>query len=110
MNKVIDLHELDKCRSHGELVTLRQLDRERIQDLQNKIPKWQPIITAPRDGTYILLYRPSYDDRFKDSVREGKYHKYGMTGTWRVRSGGVWDIDAPTHWMPMPNPPYNKGE
>ena len=72
------------------------------------VPQWHPIETAPRDGSYIILYRPSNDGRHKDAVREGKYHRYGMSDTWRVRSGGVWDIDAPTHWMPMPQPP--KGE
>lgn len=53
-------------------------------------PQWQPIETAPRDGTEILGYR------------EG-------LGTWIVN----WDPDeqdfspgwTPTHWMPLPEPP-----
>lgn len=71
--------------------------------------QWQPIATAPKDGTYILLYRPVEDGRHKDAVREGKYHRYGMRYTWRVRSGCVWDIDAPTHWMPLPEAPAQEG-
>ena len=71
---------------------------------------WEPIKTAPKDGTYILLYRPAEDGRHKDAVREGKYHRYGISDTWRVRSGGNWDIDAPTHWMPLPPPPSGEGK
>lgn len=66
---------------------------------------WQPIETAKRDGTYILLHRPIDDHRQRRSVQEGKFHRYGMITTWRVSSGGIWDIDAPTHWMPLPKPP-----
>ena len=76
--------------------------------IANYTTQWQPIETAPKDGSYIILYRPSNDGRHKDAVREGKFHRYGMAETWRVRSGGVWDIDAPTHWQPLPEPPESE--
>lgn len=93
-------------RTHVEFDEATKLMKT-VSWLEQKVAEfqWRPIKTAPKDGTYILLYRPAEDGRQKDAVREGKYHRYGMNDTWRVRSGGVWDIDAPTHWMPMPNPP-----
>jgi hypothetical protein len=63
--------------------------------------EWQPIETAPKDGTYILLF-------IEDSV---------ISARWRIAD---WDVavlsshgcgccasgnSAPTHWMPLPEPP-----
>ena len=72
--------------------------------------QWKTIETAPKDGSYILLYRPVKDHRQRSEVKEGKFHRYGMKDTWRVMSGGIWDIDAPTHWMPLPRPPKTEGQ
>ena len=56
---------------------------------------WQPIETAPLDGTEILAY-------------------YDQSKTYHVmsRENDVWIDDAdqlvltwPTHWMPLPEPP-----
>ncbi len=69
---------------------------------------WQPISTAPRDGTFVLvwgvrmgsdmqprLFRSSFGGDF-----EGDTRPY-----WReVCPGFVGQIDA-THWMPLPEPP-----
>ena len=60
--------------------------------------KWQPIETAPKDGTAILVYTcnegfyvVSYDDIF--------------SAPWRVRNDEGLNEDQPTHWMPLPEPP-----
>lgn len=73
---------------------------------------WQPIETAPRDGTVILLF-------IEDHVIDGSWDRF-------VRQDGSiyeptsWDVarlsshgcgccssenDQPTHWMPLPPPP-----
>ena len=65
---------------------------------------WQLIDTAPKDGTRIILYRPSQEDETP------------VIGRWeRPASGqrrGQWDYPYennykphPTHWMPLPEPP-----
>jgi hypothetical protein len=62
--------------------------------------EWQPIETAPKDGTLILLYRDGHH----------------VLGCWR--EDGYWSDDielffgteyarenVPSHWMPLPEPP-----
>jgi hypothetical protein len=66
---------------------------------------WQPIKTAPRDGTNILL-------RFgSDGVSQGKYIP-GLPHPWQfidTNNGVSWLINyatdgsgGPSHWMPLP--------
>jgi hypothetical protein len=70
---------------------------------------WQPIATAPKDGSDILLFNGSsqrmqvcswgYDDLFKSEPKEwifgesqGEHNEYSV-------------FDNPSHWMPLPPPP-----
>lgn len=73
---------------------------------------WQPIETAPKDGTEILIFRPI-----------GTQHDPWMfVATWQqcdgcgsVVDGGIFMSNAcvdsyvgtthATHWMPLPEPP-----
>lgn len=70
--------------------------------------EWQPIETAPRDGTTILCYFPLdglgagwcrvvpvfFDDR------------YGRNWTFASRAASGFSRDyLPTHWQPLPEPP-----
>jgi hypothetical protein len=61
--------------------------------------EWQPIETAPKDGTELLLYGPF--------VPTGG--TYMDIGRWTDYADGFWDWSAddsqPTHWMPLPSPP-----
>lgn len=65
---------------------------------------WQPISTAPKDGTQILAYA-------KGPYRDERY--YGVA-EWAVpdprglgrRDDWFWPYAIrPTHWMPLPEPP-----
>ncbi len=57
-------------------------------------PKWQPIGTAPRDGTNILIYEAD-----EGTVRVARWRDdtipTGWTGSER----------SPSHWLPLPLPP-----
>ena len=58
--------------------------------------EWQPIDTAPQDGSMILLWIEGY---------------HPMTGgwSWYDADSGGWDTRIGflpfTHWMPLPEPP-----
>lgn len=58
---------------------------------------WQPIETAPRDGTHFLAYEPTGD------MYRAAYHSHGYV----MAFGGqpVVNPPEPTHWMPVPASP-----
>lgn len=73
------------------------------------VPQWQPIDTAPKDGTAVLV-GCSYFRHGKSQVTLA-WHERGM---WA--EGMYWDEGEekmvvaqcefrPTHWMPLPTPP-----
>ena len=77
---------------------------------------WQPIETAPKDGTLLLLYSNT------------EYYKEVVFGSWRCDNSDYeesepmwldtsyddWSIGLnscplyPTHWMPVPEPPNDQ--
>lgn len=61
---------------------------------------WQPIETAPRDGTPVLGYMPSYYQG-----KGGRSVILWLDGEWFDNRAFATD---PSHWMPLPDPP--KGE
>ena len=80
---------------------------------------WQPIETAPKDGTRVRLWQPGNPGWSED----GYFYKWKRLEEWRsVRaiphagrgpSGSgeqaetVWkpQVLTPTHWQPLPAPP-----
>ncbi|MGH6848470.1 MAG: DUF551 domain-containing protein [Methylocella sp.] len=64
--------------------------------------KWRTIETAPMDGTSILVFSP---------VDYAVLEASPQIGVWIGRWVTAWDhtvITAPTHWMPIPEPPSAK--
>ena len=69
----------------GDLVGLRRLD-----------PGWQPIETAPKDGTVFLAWAPG---------REGLPPMFSLCA-WHPDGGFCIDeLREATNWMPLPEPP-----
>jgi hypothetical protein len=76
---------------------------------------WQPIETAPRDGTWFMVCNA--DDEY-ESYEVGRYlplwrYKYVEVGDGLFRKERVSDYDwegfnnfhRATHWMTLPEPP-----
>jgi hypothetical protein len=79
---------------------------------------WQPIETAPK-GHYILVTNPSWDDgswwQGRPAIMAFYDAKYAVSGKWE-KAAWEWrdsrnyrlemtEERAPTHWMPLPEPP-----
>jgi hypothetical protein len=60
---------------------------------------WQPIETAPRDGTRVLLARAGI---------EAQHTAFWSEGVWRC--GNQQYFNKPTHWRPLPPPPQTGGK
>ena len=61
---------------------------------------WQPIESAPKDGTDIILWLP-----WIGRVRTGRWT---MHKRWSADFGVAYRLPLlgePTHWMPLPAPP-----
>ena len=74
--------------------------------------KWQPIESAPKDGTRIMVgnehgawvaeWRPVYQSGYRPAdpwASAMLNHEHMRDG------GGVLRHSPPTHWMPLPEPP-----
>ena len=59
---------------------------------------WQPIETAPKDGTGILVYTRN------DNIYVVAYDNY-FSAPWRIRNDQGLNVSVPTHWMPLPAAP-----
>ena len=73
---------------------------------------WQPIETAPKDGTEIVGLRLRTKQARVCSWRDTRnyYHPvFGRcnTDTWWMDDTG--EIFDPTHWQPLPEPPEMEG-
>lgn len=68
--------------------------------------QWQPIATAPKDGTAILALSRSLGYvivLWSEDDNERK--KWSSSSNWRVKWDGDFLATAPTHWIPIPAPP-----
>lgn len=65
---------------------------------------WQPIETAPRDGTKCLFFSPGYRRAHNENARRPHMKVDAFSGKWPDARYQL--PEAPyTHWMPLPEPP-----
>jgi hypothetical protein len=61
--------------------------------------EWQPIETAPKDGTPIIVYRPKFDGDYIPKVGEDYWHQ-------RLKCWAKSRSDTPpVKWQHFPEPP-----
>ena len=63
--------------------------------------EWQPIETAPKDGTIVLVI----DENGEICLGSNSGGKYWSSVD---SEGGRDDFDEPTYWMTLPAPPEDK--
>lgn len=101
------------CAALGSPEEVPAFIKDQFDRLRND-RQWQPIETAPRDGTRILLYRPlaetTHDDIIdikrgmpSDQTCWAKTIPQGMDST-NYTDGYC----KPTHWMPLPEAPKHQ--
>lgn len=83
---------------------------------------WQPISTAPRDGTAVLVMSDDWPGTPSGRAEECNGHNTYVAEWWEAESDddeGEWvcymDMPSeprcpiePTHWMPLPKPPMHE--
>lgn len=88
------------------------MDRS-MQIRRDLAASWQPIETAPKDGSRILLWtdtRALADQTYIETICDGEHFAVAQIGVWeRCYDGSIgWSIERigeATHWMPLPPPP-----
>jgi hypothetical protein len=90
---------------HDAAELINRLSVERAELMAALKAKWQPIETAPKDGTEVLIYGLAWED-----AQRGNYYAVAafLDGAWRDSPEDVddgWEMNSPTHWMPLPTPP-----
>lgn len=71
---------------------------------QNEQYQWQPIESAPKDGTFIMLImagnNPHSNEPYIPAILRWLSDRWGDDDT-----DEDWSNWKPTHWMPLPQPP-----
>lgn len=70
--------------------------------------EWQPIETAPRDGTEILILIPLVWKNNEPVIGNYIFTSNSVGFVWQNRNGYWVHEHSPTHWMPMPSLPTVK--
>lgn len=85
--------------------------------MTSELTIWQPIETAPKDGSRILLFIPRQSSRFYPG-----WGGYPLIGQWQNNeesTDGYWAYSVnerkplkrqPTLWMPLAAPPIKPSE
>lgn len=73
------------------------------------VNQWQPIETAPKDGTKILVYGYYIYDGDKDRTEYTHLVVWDEDfSAWESDDGEFVDSEIFSHWQPLPSPPHDK--
>ena len=93
-----------------ELIVHLETAEKAMLELAALVPEWQPIETAPKDGTYVLLGGGKYFcEEHACYINGSAVAAFTTDSAWLIAApagGFVWvTYKEPTHWMPLPPPP-----
>lgn len=76
---------------------------------QERLAGWEPIETAPKDGTYVIIWSGWFGGAATIAHWDDDRHANKKAPRWISRDrvyGRKSFVDIPpTHWMPLPPPP-----
>lgn len=99
-------------RRSSALDTLGKIDGEILAAEASQSNQWQPIETAPKDGTRIALFQGGKftTGQWSEDEYTKKPRPYWATDRGQIL-GKTFDRSCqPTHWMPLPEPPKGGAE
>jgi len=86
------------------------IERDALRAEVERLREWQPIETAPKDGTPLVLIGLYPDGKsWSDQYQCWWQYDPHADGTW-VRWVHNIDRTPPTHWRPLPAPPAQEPE
>lgn len=99
-------HDGEMMKEVFDAIAIHETCVEALQ--QAKANEWQPIETAPKDGTHILLSGYNYNKKGNPRwVCEGWYEQSEFIG---VNEYEISSCAFADKWKPLPQPPQKKGE
>lgn len=95
------LNEVERWIVYGETKNISPANALDIIRTTLKEREWQDIETCPNDVDVLI----AHDDKTVKSIyaEDNDY-------TWEKYKGKKWPYVSPTHWMPLPEPPKEKGD
>lgn len=101
INDIIEMIEKRRSQEDGVIDPFCAVVRTTCDDIIDQLLKmsyWQPIDTAPKDGTHFLGYREGKES-YSEAWWRPDVQSFGGNG-WHYP-----DNSGPTHWMPLPPKP-----
>jgi len=91
---------VESFRRCEEMIRIRRFLMQNANDVG-----WQPIETAPKDGTEILGYRKEYGQLIVRYCATGRCMVEGIVWDWWNDNKGWLREKPPTHWHALPDDP-----
>lgn len=85
----------DDGRPYIPVDDIEEIAKSILDERNRRKDGWQPIETAPKDGTKVLVYTEygrTFVAAWWEDYDDWRYHYEGY-------------VTKPTHWMPLPEPP-----
>lgn len=107
------LNKLDQLSAEtGKAIARAEAAERELAELQ----AWQPIETAPKDGTFVLIaekgevYKANWQQDYGVICYPTSPYRWCVYGSYQDEQGGYEIINEPIGWQPLPAPPEAENE